>query len=148
MLIDGLEGFFETAARFDIQLLYGLFRISNRVEQILALGVQEVVTLLRFLKFLESLRIYGTQRLDARPDLLRALLDLAYADFVERSFLDGGQLRGGNVQIPTAGLVQIPQVTLLADQLYFDRVPALLSRLGIRPQRTQRFIERCQRSSP
>ena len=75
------------------------------------------------------------------------VLDFGHAGFVERRFFGGGEFRGGHVQVPAAGLVQIAQIPLLADQLQFDRAAALLSGLRVGPQSLQRFIERGQRSA-
>ena len=78
--VDALEGFLEAAARFGVELLDGFLGVADRIEQVLALRVQELVALLRFVKFFERLRIHRTQRFDARADFLVALLGFFNVD--------------------------------------------------------------------
>ena len=54
--VDAFEGFLEAAARFGVEFLNGFLGVADGIEQILPLGVQELVALLRFLEFFERLR--------------------------------------------------------------------------------------------
>ena len=88
--------------RFDVQLLNRLLGIADRIEQILPLRVEEVVALLRFLKFFQRLRIHRAQRLNPRANLLILLLRFRHARFVERSvvFCRSRHFRRGRKSVP------------------------------------------------
>ena len=86
--VDRLEGLGESSARLDVDLLDRLLGVADRIEQVLALRVQEVVALLRFLVLLQRLRIHRAQRLDAGAATpLYLSLGLGEADFVESRFV-------------------------------------------------------------
>ena len=54
--VDGVEGLAEFLARNLVDLLNGLLGVADGIDQVLALGGQEVVTLLGILELLERLR--------------------------------------------------------------------------------------------
>ncbi len=133
VLVHRVEGFFKAAPRFGVQLLDRLLRIANGIEQILPLRVEEVVALLRFLEFLESLGIHRPQGLDARANFLVPLLRFRHAGLVQRNIFfpgqAGGDLRRRGVQLLAAGFVQILEVALFLDQLQLDLGAPLLRHL-------------------
>ena len=82
--VDGFEGLAEALARFDVDFLDGLFGVADGIEQVLALGVQEVVALLRFLEFLQGLR----RSPDPALRFWRAVPDSAASAFQQRFFVE------------------------------------------------------------
>ena len=67
--VDRLEGIGEPLARFHVDIVNGFLGVANGIEQILPLGVQEIVALLRFLKFFQSLRIHRAPAPRSAPSL-------------------------------------------------------------------------------
>ena len=63
-------------ARFGdaVDFLDGLFGVADRVEQVLPLGAQEVVPLLRIFKFLKGFRVNGAERFDLGLNLFIKVL--------------------------------------------------------------------------
>ena len=137
--VDAFEGFLEAAARFGVELLDGFLGIADGIEQVLALRVQELVALLRFVILFERLRIHRAQRFDAGADFLIALLGFFNVDGLGAfrfRLLRGRDLAGGGAQFLAAGFVEILQLGLFAHQFQFDVRALLLRGLRVDAQET------------
>ena len=147
MAVDGLEGFAEALARLDVDIVDGFLGVADGIEQVLALRVQKIVALLRFLEFFERLRIHRAQRFDARLDFLVFLLGFGESGLVEHDFFACRQFFERSVQFLAAGFVQVLQLGLLLHQLEFDLRALLLRSLDDRGAVASAFPRR-SRDSP
>ena len=98
----------------------GFLRIADGIEQILPLHAEELLALRSFLKLLHGLRVHRTQRLDARAHFFIKALGVGDGFGVGNGFVAGGQFFNRAIQFLAAGLVEIFQLGLAADQIDFD----------------------------
>ena len=118
------------------------FGVADGIEQVLPLGVQEVVALLRFLEFFERLRIHRAQRFDARLHFLILLLGFFQTRFIQNRLFARGKLFQGRVELLAAGFVQVFQLGLFLHQLQFDLRSVFLRGLDVNAQLLERFFQR------
>src|ERR1017187_8880001 len=144
MRVDGLERLGEFPARNLVDLLNRLLRVAYGIDQVLPLRGQEIQALLRFLELLQRGGIYRSQRFDPLADLDRRPLGFFAGGGLGNRVVRRGQFLHRAVQIPSADLVQILQLGLLADQ--FDLNPRSPFEILLNPdtQEFQRFLALAQ----
>ena len=126
--------------RNQVDFLNRLLGVADGIDQVLALGAQEIVALLRLLILLHGGGVDRAQPFDTAAHLVGRLLGFGDGVAIRNGVVGGGEFLHRAAQFLAAGFVEVLQLGLLAHQVDLDLRALLLRFLHRRAQSLELFF--------